>query len=254
MTLKLDPAELKNIIERYRASEQQAKPVQPPVQPQIPIANVARPENYVVIPNTNILIAKTQSHNNLQWQETKDALAKDNKFMPWPSLFMQYYAAVISASQGKTTLYDGAGRIIDSTEIQQLYTYLTGKASDTPWVWLDAKFEAGNGVNGLDIIISELNAQGIINNIRQPLQPCLLEDCFADLDSLNAHGLLTKKSKQQKYLPANNIYFWYPRVNAVARFDAVAGRSFLDCDRYPRDAGSSLGVFECAPQAPRKVT
>ncbi|MBI4095236.1 MAG: hypothetical protein HY438_00070 [DPANN group archaeon] len=257
MTLKLDPAEIKRILEEEQARAQRPAPSPAPQPPQQAyVAGVANPENYIVIPNTNIIIAKTQSHSGFNWQDTKNVLAKDGMFMPWPSLFMQYFNAIIYASQGKATLYNGAGRVIDSAETQQLYQYMAGKAAEKPWVWLDAKFEVGNGAGGLDITTSEFTVQGTINTIRQALLPCLLENCFADLDSLNTQGLPIKKSRQQAYSPKDNIYFYKPLNplnGSVAGFGADAGGVYLNCDGSPRGSNSSLGVFECAPLAPRKT-
>ena len=80
-----------------------------------------------------------------------------------------------------------------------------------------------------------------------------LEAHIADADgwaelSFSKQGLANKPSSKNSYVQGSNLYFWYPRENAVAGFCANSDGALLDCNRDPSFANSSLGVFACASE------
>ncbi len=52
----------------------------------------------------------------------------------------------------------------------------------------------------------------------------------------------TSQGLPRRDVEAGDLFYWYPRNGAVARFVAFVGRAFLDCGRVPSDKSGDLGV------------
>jgi len=210
------------------------------------------PSEYVRIPSTDILIARKEKFQNLNWEDTHYKLAENGLFMPAPALFIKYFSDVISAREKKLKIYDGNNKELSKDEIQKLYNYLTEKQS---WhgSWLDAKFVKMGSNLELEtehkVILNKGKKE--LQGKRYPLEKCLTEDCFAEL-KFNKQGLAVEKSKKQDYKQGENIYFWYPREGQVARFGANSDRANLNCNRNPTNTNSVLGVFSCYGELNKK--
>ncbi|HTY44302.1 MAG TPA: hypothetical protein VMC80_03595 [Patescibacteria group bacterium] len=100
-----------------------------------------------------------------------------------------------------------------------------------------AGFEVGSGCLGLDLVtVAGLNQDGSLSTKKVPLEDCLQEDCWAEIESANSQGLLTRKSSHQNYEAGKVVYFYHPRKNSVARFDANSDRADVSCDRDPQNS------------------
>ena len=213
-------------------------------------ANINRAD-YIKIPNTNVLIAKQEIHKGLKWGETIYALQENGLYMPPPGLFIPYFLNVKKAKEGKITLYDGNNAPISQSEAEDLYKYLTSSHRGGCWTWLDAYFSQGTGHLNLNLRTNHrvhINSNGTKQLVytESPLEQCLNEDCYVAL-KFNSQGLATEKDKgKQEYKQGDNIKFWYPRENAVARLYANSLRAYLSCLGDPEFSNSSLGVFACA--------
>jgi len=209
-------------------------------------ANIIK-QDYVQIPGTSRIISKREIHKGRKWQDSHYDLESNGLFMPTPSLFMHYFMQVRQAADGKLQLYDAANNPISAQETRNLWKYLTSDFEGGAWSWLDAKFILGLGVLGLDIETDHrvIGKDKRLQGKQSPLEACLNQDTFANLD-FNSQGLANVISSQQTYIPNENIYFWYPRPNSVAGFGADAGRAGLGCGGDPADSDSGLGVFACA--------
>jgi hypothetical protein len=205
-------------------------------------------ENYVLIPETNTLTAKHQTHNGLNWEQTHYKLAEEGLFMPSPALFMAYFLKTKEASEGNLTLYDGKNQQISKAEANELWNDISStdrKNREDCWIWLDAKFVQGSGCNNLDIETAHSVASGkLISKKTEPLEACLNKDCYANL-VFNKQGLPIEESTDTKYKQNKNLRFWHPRKDAVAWFDAYSGRAVLICDDEPQYSYSALGVRPC---------
>lgn len=229
-------------------------PSQPIVQPITPIVS---PKNldgskYIQVPGTNILIAREETHKNSNWTEAHYNLFDEGLFMPSPSLFVPYFINVRDASQGKVQLYDGNNTPLSRADTEDLWKYLSTAHRSGCWTWLDALFVPSTA--GLDLQTNHRvkNSGGNKELVAQRfnLEAHVGEDGFANLN-LNSQGLPKQgsKSADQRYSQGNNIYFYQPRPNCVARFDANSGRAGLYCNRTPGSRGAGLGVFGCAEGA-----
>ena len=213
--------------------------------------------DYIKVPNTNVLISREIIHKGLNWENTHYALADNGLFIPSPGLFMPYFLNVRAAAHGKVILYDGNNNPIPRNEAEELWNYLssTNRTRGDCWTWLDAMFKQGSGYNSLDIEtdhrVAVKNGKKSLQGKVNPLEICIDEDCFVDLD-FNKQGFPIRKSSNQKYVQEENIQYWYPKNGRVARFMADSGGAFLSCLVGPSLSYSSLGVFACAEGTPAK--
>ena len=188
----------------------------------------------------NSAISMAQKFDGLNYHDAHVKTLKSGLTVPTPARFMPHLRNVNNALNKKGVLYDACGNLIEGNRLKQ-YANIVNNNS---WVWLNASFPKGRGFLGLDLAtITGLNDKNepVISNV--PLEDCLEKDCWADLESLNAQGFPTKKASINKYEPGKTIYFYKPRKDAVARFDAGSSRADLDCGRGPSGRSDSLGVF-----------
>ena len=246
------PQASKELIERLNREEiPLAKPKEPGLMQPMKVNAKINLQDYIKIPDTNTLISKRELYQGKKFDKTHKALNDAGLFMPSPALFMPYFLKVRNASHGKLILYDGLGNSLSKDETENLWKYLSTDFETGCWTWLDAKFVSGIGFKKMNLLTHKFE-NGKLKEDLKPLEECLFEDCFADLE-FNGQNLLTEKCASQEYKQGKNVYFWYPRENAVARFGADSGRANLSCSRNPSDGGSHLGVFACA-EAPAKKT
>ena len=96
----------------------------------------------------------------------------------------------------------------------------------------------------LNIIYPVFKA-GKWHEVTEPLQLCIREICYVDLDSFNEQGMPAKKSAQQRYNFGTNIHYYFEVDGAnVAMFGAGSVRAWLNgyCDRGLSLSGACLGV------------
>ena len=209
---------------------------------QFPVKNL---QDYIRVAGTGYVIAKAQTDNGLQYEPTHIQVLQRGLEIPIPALFTTHLLNVINAKKGKLQLYDGLGQVLGNSEVEQIYNGLTSDC----WVWLNAGFKKvreGEGYQAFDLErVTGLDSNGGLVKHTAPLEQCLMEDCFVNLNGsqFNNQGLATKKSSARGYQQGKVIKFWHPRNNRVARFDAISGGVDLLCDRDPDYSGGSLGVF-----------
>lgn len=203
-------------------------------------------EDYIQIPNTNTIIARTESHNGLTNEDTVFALQEEGLYMPSPALFMPYFVNVRDASQGKLTLHTADSKLVPRDEAEELWK----KLSTGCWTHLDARFESGTSFKSLSLLTNSRVIGRNITSTSYPLERCVMDDVFVDLD-FNSQGLPVRKSQNQNYEQGGNIRYWHPTDGSVAWFDADSVGADLDCYWNPDYSSSALGVFSCAEGAPK---
>ncbi|MEK6951569.1 MAG: hypothetical protein AABX29_00995 [Nanoarchaeota archaeon] len=205
-----------------------------------------KPENYALVQEgdqEDYAISMMWGFNSFQFIPTNVKVLQSGLFVPTPSIFMPHYKNVNDTLQGKSVLYDAAGNLIEGKRLNDYANVINHNC----WVVLNARFPKGKGFLGLDLVtITGLDKKGRPILKREHLEDCLEEDCFAELESTNSQGFLTKKAKVQEYEPGKTVYFVYPRLDSVARFVADSDRASLSYSWDPRDSYAGLGVFPCA--------
>jgi hypothetical protein len=210
-------------------------PQNPPQTP--PLVNAPNLQGYIYVPSINLHVAKQRTHTGLNWNQTHETLQGEGLRMPTIPQFLEYLKF----------LQNGYA---DRNEGQLILDDIL-KVGNWRGEWLDARFTNENNVLYSDyhhiFVNGELKPQ-----VHESLRDHLKEDCWADIfGSANSQGLPTQKLGSS-YEQGKNAYFWYPRENRVARFDAVSDWAGLSCDWDPAGTGPSLGVFACAEGATPK--
>jgi len=180
---------------------------------------------------------------NMQWEPAlKLNLALGNKTLS-PRQHADFRELLQKGANGEARVYDGLGNIVEQSEILHIYNEITERRN--PWrsEWLDAKFEQHDGVWKM-IYNHALDASGNLSGKTEGLEECIMDkDCLADL-IFNNQGLATTKSGNRNYEQGKNVYFWHPRADRVARFDAGSDWAGLYCGEVPSDTYAVLGVRE----------
>lgn len=214
-------------------------------------ASMTDPTQYVRVDPLGILIGKREIHKGLNWEQTQYKLSDEGLFMPSPRVFMTHFMNARKAAEGQATLYDGNNRPLVKSEAEELWDYLSSTTRGNMgncWTWLNARFTQ----NSNELVMAEYRCDPITNNL-QPTNSASIgltnyvkeNGALVDLD-FNNQGLPVRKSRANNYVQGQNIYFWQPIVDKVARFDADSSRALLNCSGDPRVSNSALGVFPCA--------
>jgi hypothetical protein len=203
------------------------------------------PREYIQIPTTSQIIAINQSYNNLNYLGTHKALLESGLKMPEVPTFMKHFTNVVNAYNQNSALYYADGSEVNRQITEELYNKLTSNC----WIWLNAGFKQGTGFNNMNLetVLGMKNDGSLVVN-GEPLEPHLNETCHVDLE-FNSQGLPIRKSSNQEYNQGENMCFWKPIADRVARFGAGSAGADLYCDRYPQYRVASLGVFACAEGA-----
>ncbi|MBS3092513.1 hypothetical protein J4466_03785 [Candidatus Pacearchaeota archaeon] len=201
----------------------------------------------------DLAISMQQHFNRSDFNQANVKALKQGLVVSIPLEFMANYINVNEALQGRSVVYDASGNLVAGRKLEGY----ADKLNHDSWVYLNAQFpkeqEKDAGFLGLDLVaITGLDKEGKLVIKRIPLETCLEEDCWADLESLNSQGFPTKKSPIKIYEPGKSIYFLYPRENFVAGFNAGSDGAGLNCGRYPQYSNSTLGVFPVARSATQK--
>lgn len=177
-----------------------------------------------------------QTDNGLQYLPTQHQLLIRGLIGATPARLISIIRNVNAAVSGRGVVYDASGNLLEGDRLKQYAHTLNHDC----WIQLNAQFprekESGTGHRVLDIVtIIGLDKEGKPILKREPLQPCLEDTCFAEVESANPQGLFTKKSAVQKYEPGKTAYNWpavlrqdNPEEGYVARFNANPDRAGLN--------------------------
>jgi len=195
--------------------------------------------------------------NNKTYDDTHVKLIESDLYMPTPKIFRTHFNNVVAAHKGERNLLHADGTQVHQGVVTEMFRHMTQAYIDIyktgqggVWTWLNARFVKGDGHNELDLetVVGIGKKKGKFEVDKVKLAPYLISDCFVDL-SFNNQGLSSSRSPQEKYKKGENIYFYYPRKDCVARFVADSDRANLYCYGNPSDSYASLGVFGCAEGA-----
>ena len=200
--------------------------------------NVPEMDGFIYVPSINLYMAKERTLKGKTWNQTHEILQKDNKFMPSIYHFTEYLNYLKNDHEDR----DEAETILDDIL----------KTGDWRAEWLDAKFEKKK--DGLYLLSDHrIENKKLIAKSEQPLEKCVMEDCYVNFD-FNSQGLPVSKSKSQNYSQGDNICLGFPRDGRVAWFGVYSDYACLYCNYYVPDYSYvSLGVFPCAEGASQKI-
>ena len=204
-------------------------------------ARVQNPENYIILPGkthgtysyADTLITRDRGHLGKNWVQCHETLVAEDSYMPTIRQYMDFLLMLKSGNK----VYDGKGNKVDARKISAILDDILAKREPYRGTWLDADFKVENGI--LHIKYNHKLVGGVLQpQNSEPLESCLMENCYVDIGFVNRQGLPTIKASKEE------IYYWKPLEdnNSVAWFVAGAGRAGLGCSGVPQGSGAWLGV------------
>ena len=194
---------------------------------------------YIWVPSIKAHFAKNRNLNGLNWNQAVDKIYSQGIIVEgiraeMPVAF-EFMSGLIYVLNNKNI----PG--LSNSEREEFLKDIL-KTGGYKGNWLNARFvEHNKGFKNLGIETLELDSSGNARKKTEPLEQCLWENWFADINSFNKQGLLTKPYGSD-YEQGKNVCFYYPRKGYVAWFDADSSGAGLSCNKYPDDSSSSLGV------------
>jgi hypothetical protein len=189
-------------------------------EPEIPKINPATPvssdDNFIYVPAINLWVAKQRTHLGKNWNECHEELGKQGYRMLILPEFIEFLKYI-------------------KTNFIEIYNEITEVRS--PWraEIFDAYFEQKE--DGLYILTQNKTKAEKLD------KDTLIEDKNPGID---LEDFLTKNHMRQglptKGVQTGDLYYWHPIEGSVARFNAYSNRASLDCNRYPSNRYSYLGV------------
>lgn len=243
-------------LERALKSPNPALPIATPASPAsiLPANNsglnkadyiILRSQSYGSYTYGDTLVSMQRAHLGKNWNESWDSLKSDGSYMLTIRQFADFLELLSSGHA-----FDGNGIRVQPSRLNELYKDIT-EVRD-PWrsEWLDARFvkkQVGKsfGVipkNELQIAYHVPNAQGVLTEVQEPLEPYLDSNKTPGIDldhwkkSGTKHGLPLKGNRD------GGLYYWQPVDGKVAWFGANSDWAYLDCSEDPADRYSDLGV------------
>lgn len=147
--------------------------------------------------------------------------------------------ALMLGIEGTEKVEDENGNGIHPKLLQAVYDDIAKKVDPYRAEWLNAKFEFD--FSGGHLIKQKLK-DGRLEEVKKELHP----DTLMEYRRINLRDLVKYHTPQgfpAKDIPeGNDINFYGPQGNSVARLSANSVRFILGCNRYPLVSGPSLGM------------
>lgn len=206
--------------------------------------------DYIQIPGQDFIIAIGETDFNLNYEGANKAVLKRGLAVPTTNQFMAFHNYIIDCYKNNKSIFDSAGNSLSKKVKDDLYNQLTSNC----WSWLNGKFNLSNNKNKIELITG-LDFKNNLITKEEPLETCLIKDCYVDFTKLNKNGIpdINSKHSNQNYVKGENIYYWAPVNERVAGFGAGSVRAYLGCCGLPSDTFSALGVFGIAQGIPPKL-
>jgi hypothetical protein len=193
-----------------------------------PPATVPDLQGYIYVPTIGLYLAKQRTHHNLNWYQTHEELQKENLRIPTIYEFKEYLRYL---RQNQSGVADATKHEV-ATILDDILTVRNPHRSE----WLDARFK--KKMWGEMYIIEKNNPASA-----QVLETCLMKNKTPGIDLDNWLNNSTSQGLPNPKTTKGQLYYWYPRNNAVAGFGANSDTDFLDCDADSTHTSPSLGVF-----------
>lgn len=226
----------------YLERAKERKPEEPKKTERPAPNNIQNADSYLILPGRkhgtyeypDLLVSTQRTHNQENWNQAHESLRNEGSFM----LTLRQYVDFLSLLKSGVA-YNGKGKKVDKFVLDGILEDII--AVRTPWraEWLNAKFSS-SGKLKKSWHIAYRDPQG--NEIITPLEECLMDDKTPGIDLNYWLSNATFQGPPPKTNPDGSLYYWHPRNEAVAGFNAVSGGAGLDCGGYPRGSIPALGV------------
>ncbi|MBI2003887.1 hypothetical protein HYS72_00280 [Candidatus Pacearchaeota archaeon] len=183
-------------------------------------------DDLIYVPSIDIYVDKERTHLGKKWFEAHKLLQEQgNRMLIIPEFieFLKY------TQENHKDIYN------EITEVRN------------PWrsEWLDADFKVKNKKLYINYNHKlDLNGNLIPKNSEILNKNTLMEDKMPGISLENWLKNPTKQGLPNKNIKSGDLSYWYPRSNnnSVAWFYANVGWAGFDCNWYPSNSPSSLGV------------
>jgi hypothetical protein len=179
--------------------------------------------DFIYVPSVDLYFAKERSLLGKNWYSTHEELDKQGMKMPTIYQFKEFLRYLHENPNDEYT-----GIFNEITEVRN------------PWrmEWLDAIFDDEKIYFNHEFVDGKL-----VDRDSEVLdRETLMKDKGPGIDLEYWLKNSTKQGLPNIYYDDGSLWYWPPRVGAVAWFDADETRSYLYCGGFPCGAGSSLGV------------
>jgi len=199
--------------------------------------SLENPENYVILPASatnprDLFVSMVRTNHSLTWYCAHKTVNRKGAFMPTPRQFIDFLELLKSGQP----VYDGRGTLVERSRIESVLNDVSTKRGRWRAEWLDTYFIKTNGVWTINY---EHRTRGdFVQSTRsEPLEACLMEDCYVNLSIVNRQGLPATKSINE------DVYFCSPNNSGtVIGFGVFSNGGFINCNWNPHDASVGLGV------------
>ena len=223
--------------------EERDKPLTP--------STIPNREQYIILPTKthgkytypDMLVAMDLTHLGKTWYDTHKLLAAEGNKMLTICQFVDFINLI---KTGRA--FNGAGKPVDKRRLDTIIDNIMTVRNPVRAEWFDAKFESRGGFAGVGnkMYINYNHTVDAAGNIKlgktEQLEPYFESD---KKPGINAEQWLRDASIYgipKPNIATGDLYYWHPRNDHVARFDAYSGGAYLSCDGDPTDSGARLGV------------
>ena len=146
--------------------------------------------------------------------------------------------------------FDGNGKKIDKSESDSILDEITGVRSPGRDEWYEDSFTQGVG----QLFLNKnyiLDSESLVASYSKPLNTGLMQDKIPGIRLEHWVKQPTSQGLPRKGIREGALYYWHPKANFAAWFDADSDWASLYCDRVPQYSYSRLGVRHVR-EAPQK--
>ncbi len=208
-------------------------------------------EQYIILPTKihgkysypDTLVAMDLTHLGKTWYDTHKLLAAEGNKMLTICQFVDFINLI---KTGRA--FNGAGNPVDKRRLDTIIDNIMKVRNPVRAEWLDAKFESRGGFAGVrnKMYINYNHTVDAAGNIKpgktEQLEPYLKSD---KKPGINVKQWLRDASIYgipKPNIATGDLWYWHPRNDKVAWFDADSVRAFLYCGRNPTNSDTRLGV------------
>jgi len=137
--------------------------------------------------------------------------------------------------------FDGKGRKIGKSELSQIADEIFGVRAPYRAEWFEDDFTGQQ--NNLPLNRNYvLQGDVLVPKYSHNLTTCLMKDRIPGIDLGNWLINSTLQGFPRKNTKSGSLWYWHPRPDKAARFDADPGDAVFSCNGNPQDTNARLGV------------
>ena len=171
-----------------------------------------------------------------------------NSFTLNPSLYVEFLNLL-----RKRNVIDGTKNKVNNQEISSIRDDILTVRDPRRAEWLDHKYSLKN--NKLHVTYHKFDSSSKLIEFTEELDDStLLNDKTPGISLDSWLSNPTSQGLPRKNTKKGDLYYWFPRQDYVAGFDADSYGANLDCYRSPQYSDSAIGVRRASAHGARAKT